>query len=350
VDPIVTGVRVMPLTLRVIGSRALALGGRAAHTFGPHGGRMGRGPDNDWVLPDPDRFVSSHHALITVVDGRYHLLDTSSNGTYVNGARDALGRHSVHILMDEDRLTIGGYEIAVEIGSRADTDVDAALATHPPLPVADVSIPDLGAALDLEGLLTPGGATPSGPLAPEAISAFYRAAGLAAPPADAAESVRVLSLAGLLLRELTTGLVAAARDRRTRDLEASDITTGRLDLRHDPIGQSTSVEEALALLLGSERRRLVPPVESVRTAFSALDDERRLAVDASRSAVVALLQRLDPAMIEQRFGSGDNDASAAHCWRQFRALHARLVAADGLPTTWNDDVEAALKRLSKAPQ
>jgi predicted component of type VI protein secretion system len=337
----------MPLTLRVTGPRALALAGRAAHTFGPQGGRIGRAPDNDWILPDPERFVSSHHAMITVVDGRYHLLDTSSNGTYVNGARDALGRHGVHILMDEDRLTIGGYEIAVAIGTRSDTDVDAVLGASSPPPAVDASVPDLGAALDLEGLLGSVGAKPAAPLAPEAIAAFYRAAGLNPSAADAAESVRVLSLAGLLLRELTTGLVAAARERRTRDVEACDTTTGRLDLRQDPIGQSSSVEEALALLLGAGRRRLVPPVESVRAAYSALDDERRLAVDAARGAVTALLQRLDPAMIEQRFGSGDSDASAAHCWRQFRALYNRLVAADGLPTTWNEDVDAALKRASK---
>jgi predicted component of type VI protein secretion system len=62
--------------------------------------------------------------------------------------------------------------------------------------------------------------------------------------------------------------------------------------------------------------------------------------------VVTLLARLAPEAIEQRFGAANDDAAAAHCWRQFCALHARLVGSDGLPTTWAEDYDEALRRLT----
>jgi type VI secretion system protein len=54
----------MPLTLRITGTQAARLAERATRVFGVHGGRIGRASDNDWVLPDPHRFLSGYHALI----------------------------------------------------------------------------------------------------------------------------------------------------------------------------------------------------------------------------------------------------------------------------------------------
>ncbi len=41
---------------------------------------IGRSSDNDWVLPDPERLVSSQHCVIQYEDGRYYLTDNSTNG------------------------------------------------------------------------------------------------------------------------------------------------------------------------------------------------------------------------------------------------------------------------------
>ena len=90
-----------------------------------------------------------YHARIVYVEGRYNLLDTSSNGTFVNGSKQAVGRQGVHHLEAGDQIAIGGYELRVEIGAPRDEDLNAALATAPPRPDPAASIPDLGAALDL---------------------------------------------------------------------------------------------------------------------------------------------------------------------------------------------------------
>jgi predicted component of type VI protein secretion system len=311
----------MPLTLRVIGRRAQVLGDRAEHTFGPQGGRIGRAAANDWVLPDPERFVSSHHALITVVNGRFHLLDTSSNGTFVNGARTAVGRQGVHILEPGDQLAIGGYDIVVA------SEAAASESTAAPAPLSDIKPSDEFVSHD-------------------ALLHFMRGAGIDLQGGLDADAARLLGQAGLLLRELTTGLVALARERRTRHPTDADLATGRLDLRRDPLVVAASVEEALTLFLGTDQRRLVPAVDSVRAAYQALDFERRQLNDAGRAASAAILQRLSPTEVEQRVGRAEDPAAAARCWQQYCALYARLAGADGQPQTWDDDLQSALRELN----
>lgn len=74
---------------------------------------IGRGPDNDWVLPDAERIVSKNHGTITAENGRFILTDTSSNGIYLNGSRQATARDSRIVLSDGDQVRIGDYVIDV---------------------------------------------------------------------------------------------------------------------------------------------------------------------------------------------------------------------------------------------
>jgi type VI secretion system protein len=84
-------------------------------SFNPQGGTIGRREDNDWVLPDPQRFISGRHALISFVDGRYVVTDVSSNGVYINHAETPLGSEGQAPLQQGDILTIGEYEISVTL-------------------------------------------------------------------------------------------------------------------------------------------------------------------------------------------------------------------------------------------
>ena len=102
----------MPLALRVLSHHGHAMGANGVRVF-EAGGTIGRTADNDWMLPDPERFVSSQHALISQEAGRYFLTDRSTNGTAVNGREVPKGGRVE--LRTGDRLTIGTYEIAVSI-------------------------------------------------------------------------------------------------------------------------------------------------------------------------------------------------------------------------------------------
>ncbi len=84
-------------------------------SFGPQGGLIGRGVDNDWVLSDPERFLSSKHCQITHEGGRFFLIDLSTNGTFVNGAGEPLGRGSRIALNDGDSFDVGDYRFKVAL-------------------------------------------------------------------------------------------------------------------------------------------------------------------------------------------------------------------------------------------
>lgn len=156
----------MALRLRVLGTRAERLGERSSRVFGVHGGRVGRAADNDWVLPDPERYMSGHHALVEYRGGQWYLVDTSSNGTFLNGASVPIGREHVVALSDGDKVRMGDYEFLVSVSPDNDFPPDvsaiAAFDEHS-LKGADFAIAthgDLGAELDLKRLLSDPNAPP----------------------------------------------------------------------------------------------------------------------------------------------------------------------------------------------
>jgi type VI secretion system protein ImpI len=105
----------MLLALSVIGSQGAALGHSAYKVFDECGGSIGRLEDNDWMLPDPDRFISGRHAVLHANEDAFYLEDMSTNGTFVNARDRPLSRTGPMRLQDGDRIYIGEYEILVQL-------------------------------------------------------------------------------------------------------------------------------------------------------------------------------------------------------------------------------------------
>src|SRR5690606_31157358 len=105
----------MALRLKIVGALGQKLGDRSAMEFGPSGGTIGRAPGCDWVLPDPRRYLSGRHASIDFRGGCYYIVDTSTNGVYVNDAEVPVGRGKPPRLFNGDRIRIGDYAIVAEI-------------------------------------------------------------------------------------------------------------------------------------------------------------------------------------------------------------------------------------------
>src|ERR1700734_186850 len=150
----------MALRLRVVSEHSTRLGPLATKVFGVHGGTIGRATDNEWILPDPDRYLSGKHARVDFRAGTYVLVDTSSNGTYVNGAQVPLGKYHDYLLRDGDYIRLGEYELLVSIDKSNDFPPEESAivaydgATHSSA-VKKSTANDLGADLDLSQLLEP---------------------------------------------------------------------------------------------------------------------------------------------------------------------------------------------------
>lgn len=84
-------------------------------TLDEEGGSIGRRDENDWVLPDPERFISGRHAQIDFSDGDFHITDLSSNGVFINRSAQPLGKNNRVALHDGDTISIGDYQIAVAV-------------------------------------------------------------------------------------------------------------------------------------------------------------------------------------------------------------------------------------------
>jgi type VI secretion system protein ImpI len=76
---------------------------------------IGRGPENDWVLPDPERHLSKRHCVLAFRSGAWQLADTSTNGTFLNRESEPVGAGRPRTLKDGDRLHLGPYEIEIRL-------------------------------------------------------------------------------------------------------------------------------------------------------------------------------------------------------------------------------------------
>jgi type VI secretion system FHA domain protein len=80
---------------------------------------IGRGPDVDWMLPDPDRQISKRHCVIALRNGTWRVAGISTNGTFLNRDEEPLESRAPQPLAHGDRLRLGPYEIEVSLTEEA---------------------------------------------------------------------------------------------------------------------------------------------------------------------------------------------------------------------------------------
>src|SRR4051812_45705909 len=123
----------MAIKLRVISDQYKQLGKHSSRLFGVSGGRIGSASDNEWGLPDPDRYISTPNPPVVFRAVSWFLEDTSTNGIFVNDGNTPVSIDGPCPLKDGDRLRMGDYEILVSIDERNDFPPEATgQLPHPP--------------------------------------------------------------------------------------------------------------------------------------------------------------------------------------------------------------------------
>ena len=105
----------MPLTIKIVSEHRDLVGDDCVREYYEEGGTIGRSLQNDWILPDPDRYISGRHATIDYKGGMYYLADTSSNGVYMNGEMEPIGNGNPRRLFDGDHMRMGDFEFEVRV-------------------------------------------------------------------------------------------------------------------------------------------------------------------------------------------------------------------------------------------
>jgi type VI secretion system FHA domain protein len=142
-----------------------------------------------------------------------------------------------------------------------------------------------------------------------------------------------MNLVGQLLRESVSGTreLLDARGLTKREMRVRDITILRPE-KNNPLKQSStvSVEAALTMLLGPAVKGFLPPVTAMRDAFQDLHSHHIGVMAGVRAALGGVLERFDPARLEERIERrGKIDAfisggRKARLWEMFERLYTEL--------------------------
>ncbi len=411
------------LRLRIVSEQRRKLAERSTAVFSVEGGTIGRSADNDWVLPDPSRYVSAHHARVQFREGQFYLQDVSTNGVYVNDDLEPLAKRgsSGYRVADGDLLRMGEYHIvaAIEANGAASADVaPVPTSIHSLRALGRAGERDIGAPLDLAELLQPAedglpslpvtayGQTvdsgrvqalaqasdsaaraPQAAQAPDAesisqrmarlaqvvarepkfptsgvaledlrsgLDAFCRGAGIDPDVLPADAQGRLLHLAGRLFREVFVGLKDLERTRaETRNRYRIELPPPEADDPRPSLAD-TMVEELLAALLVQHEGRRLDSVQWLRETMAAAKLHEQATAQATRSAFIEFLDRLDPAELEARFERAARRGKAraadkAQYWELFTTFYRNLIEmpADHLPHTFVEAFAATYREVVK---
>ena len=277
----------MALRLQLVSAQAADLGEAATLVLGVHGGRLGRAFDNDWPLPDEHRYLSAYHAAFTHLAGEWRVMDTSSNGTWINREPQPIGRGNSRKLHHGDRLRFGNYVALVSLVADNNFSLDADLVgadtDHLINALPQATDDDLGALLDLQTLLeaalppardagrTPR-ATVSTTLNPGRAMRREDSSGFRLPPANAAppptREQQALQAAALL--QGTAAVAPAGPTVPTTALTALGRGLG-LDLSSIPAERQTAVLAAAGQLLREYTLGVMEQLREERVRSERLD-------------------------------------------------------------------------------
>lgn len=347
-----------------------------SHRFDETGGTIGRSSRNDWMLLDPDRFISERHARIHFHDGRFLLTDLSTNGTYLNDDRRRIPRHESVTLKSGDRLSMGHLQMEVMLlgpGADAQDEPEEAGETRgsprsPTIPrdgkrePGPPPIPDEWKELvagffaagpeHREGGDRPPRAGPGPGNAPEgerALRAMLRELGIQ----DVSGQVDPESFGrdmGRILRMVTDGLMEALQTRTEIKNKFRIEQTRMRAAGNNPLKASTNPETALRRLLhDDEDGAYIRGAPAFREAFDDLRTHELAILAAVHASIEGVIASFDPRPLKDKLRHIAPVSAAmpvlnnAKCWSLYED-HYQDVAAQ-----LRDDARLGfLKEFAKA--
>jgi predicted component of type VI protein secretion system len=339
----------MPLKLTITSPHKDVMGEDHVREFSADGGTIGRALQNDWILPDRDRFISGRHATVDFRSGAWYLADTSTNGVYINDEEEPLGRRHPRRLFDGDRLRMGDFLMAVGIDEGEDLDIPAVplqpAPNHLELMVPEEPIktgiqllseeeitgddvfqstlfgkrtqkmvrkPAVPAKIDRKPAPVNTRPAPvrrhadSGGLTAEQLfDEFLNGLGIERsdlhPSADPGE---IMLNAGQVLREFVSGIVDLLVSRANlKSMFKLDQTTV-LPRHNNPLKLSENIEATLKQLLVGREGEYLGPLESVREVCRDLKFHHDAVAEGMSSAFLEIVDRFEPAELQEQFDRG----------------------------------------------
>lgn len=366
----------MELVFEILDTRRLAPAQSSSKAFGPAGGVIGRAEDCDWMIEDPGRHLSNHHAQVSFHQGAFYLTDCSRNGTLDVDSGARLRKGEAQRIEHGRTFELGTFKIRARLRRdvRAyDAEVgrplpagsvipdDAFLEVDPLKVMAcelqdDVPIDELFALqgtdheplqradyarIDRESLLVPQliVAPPAPDAAPEPIprpgevfwQQFGDALGVDLQALDLPAREALAIKAAGLLRQSIGGLQQSLRTRSELKNELRLAHTTAQGMGKNPLKFAADAGQALGLLLHGDPPGQLSAAQSVWSGFRDLQAHQVALLAASRAAVRATLEHFTPQQLTLRFERNGRQpllATAGTRWRAFARYHQALCDDD----------------------
>ena len=331
----------MPLIIKLVSEHRDLVGDDCVREYHESGGTIGRSLRNDWILPDPDRYISGRHATIDYKGGMYYLADTSSNGVYMNGEVEPIGNGNPRRLFDGDRMRMGDFEfeISIDKGESLVMPLDAEPSVAPDNieQFVDEDVLETGMQLLSEDEITGDdefqsmlfGKEPKKPVPePEAElvdesanddSAAKNSVELGVSAEDLFDSFldglgisrvelhpsvnrpEMMLTAGLILREFVEGTIKLLSSRANlKNAFRLDQTTV-LPRHNNPMKFSDNTNDLIKQLLVGREGEYLGARDAVREANQDLLNHQTAFLDAMNSAFIEFADRFDPDELQEGF-------------------------------------------------
>jgi predicted component of type VI protein secretion system len=291
----------------------------SAHMLAEGVTRIGRDPNADWAIPDPDCEISRQHLELICQNGALLLKPLGANGVFRDPGGARLPDGEAVPVAPGDAINFGRYRLVVEPAPSGDgraaagdaTMVFAApfgLTTAVPTDWAD------GAALppiDEDGLL---------------LDAFCEGARLDVSALSNEDPAEIMRRVGHIYRQMVLGLGDLISERSTTriDLQMDRTTIGARD--NNPFKWAPSRKLAIDLLLDNEAGFL-SGAEAIKASFEDVKRHMLGTLSGFGAALRSVLQIVSPGAIERRLEGQSSflKSRAASCWIEYEKAHAEAT-------------------------
>jgi predicted component of type VI protein secretion system len=290
------------------------MGPDATKTFGIEGGRIGRAPDNDWVIPD--RLISRHQGYIYFENDQFYL-ETPGNSVavWVDGRKLSVPADEAYVLKHGDLLLFGQYVVQVTISNEmpsttsewASSDlmfsVDDVLSGSPLSEVVSAAMYELDNALDVLGPQPPvvvdEVAKRREKRAAEQQSPATASPQLAAQPPvpeePSPEAVRAI------MRIVVDGLIDLLRVRNQMKGQLRVPISTALNRESNPLMRAATAEGALHEVLVGRNTGSLPSPAAFQEAFDEIRSHQMAMLNAIRAGYAHMLAEFAPEVLKERF-------------------------------------------------
>ncbi|MBB6521545.1 type VI secretion system-associated FHA domain protein TagH [Pseudoteredinibacter isoporae] len=292
--------------------------------FWASGCRFGRGASNDIVLVDPQRYVSSNHAVITYENGQFTVIDQSANGLFIDGSPTSLGVGRRHVINNGEMLGAGEYLLKVSLSAQPSSS--QAQSNVVSIANEGISVPAI-----------PGVAaqTPNHP--PQ-----VRDCNSSEDPVQLAlqlglEGMSDEQLNGIsdeicdVVKRCVEGVMVILANRRNMKSQLHMEMTQIQPANNNALKFSVSADEALETMFAKSGEGYMAPANSIKEAFQDIADHQVAMMAAMMQASQQMMMRFHPDQLESEFaqmGSSKGLFSGKQKpWDLYKEYYKQMVGA-----------------------